>query len=340
MTRLLPKIVLGAIVVGSLAIAPPVKGLDLDQQLDIPPYNSNQGPARNVADRWLRLAADQAAAEQYESALASWAEAAEIYEALGETESLGRVYDQMGVTLARLGRYDPAEQLLRRRVAIARDNRQPAGEVYGLNNLGTLFLQRGDISVAKAFFSRALETAESIPHTGGIGLSLSNLGLVATLEGNLAEAEKYYESAIAYRLTAGDLPGRANAFNGLARVYHRSGRLTNAIGAYRVALNAGERLGDRRIQLESLDGLRAVHTDRQEWPVVARLLDRRAALTLSSADPTAQTVLTLTYFGDYYEAIGDSAAALGAYRQALNLAQDLEISLQVQQLTNRLINLN
>lgn len=337
---MLPRLLLGTLIAMALAIVPPASGRDLNQQLNIEPYNATRGPARNVADRWLQLAEDQLAANQYESALASFSAAAEIYDALGEYESLGRIYDNMGVTLARLGRYEVAEQLLRRRIGIARDNRRPAGEVYGLNNLGTLFLQRGEAEAAKAAFSQALAIAEAIPHDGGIGLSLSNLGLIASLEGNLVDAQKYLEAATGYRLIAGDLLGEANASNSLGDVYRRLGRDGNAIGAYRVALNTAIELGDRGVQLRALDGLREIYRDRQDWPAVAALLDRRAALTLSSTEPTAQTVLTLTYLGDYYQAIGETTTARAIYQQALDLAQELDAQPQMQQLTNRLIRFN
>lgn len=329
----------GAVIALSLlAAGGAASGSSLDQQLDIQPYNATQGPARNVADRWLQLAAEQLQADDYSAALASWAKAAEIYEAIGDYEALGRTYDNMGITLARLGRYNQAEQLLRRRIAIARDNRQLASEVYGLNNLGTLLLQRGHLNAAATAFTDALAIAEAISHDAGIGLSLSNLGLIASIQGNLSDALKYYEAATGYRYAAGDSLGEANSSNSLGDLYRRLGRDGDAIGAYRVALNNSISLNDTAAQLRAIDGLLSIYLEREEWRDVEILLDRRSALTLDG-QRSVQTVLTLTYLGDYYRALGEINLAKETYQQALTLARSLEARPQTQQLVNRLIEL-
>ena len=318
----------------------PLKAAELEQQLDIQPQNATQGAARDVADRWMQLGAESLAVEEYDRAIAAWSEAAKIYAALGDTASLGPAYDNIGVTYAKLGQYRPAEQALRRRIAVARDNRDRPGEVYGLNNLGNVLLQAGQIVVAKAAFTDALTIAESIQHDAGIGLSLSNLGLVATFENDLDTAVQYLESAAAYRYDAGDVLGEAHTYVTLGDVYRRLDRLSNAIGAYRLALGNAVEAGDHPIQLKAIDGLLAIYLQRQDWADVQAYLEQRSALTLAGP-ATVQTVITLKFLGDYYAALGDLEAARHAYGQALNLANILETARpQRQQLINRLLQLS
>ncbi|HEY9738405.1 MAG TPA: tetratricopeptide repeat protein, partial [Trichocoleus sp.] len=163
----------------------PALGADLEQQLNIRPYNATEGAARDVADQWMRLGQQQAAEGQGEDAIASWFRAADIYRALGDTEAEGQAYGYVGSTYVDLGQYPQAEALLRRRLAIARDNRNLLEVVTGLNSLGSLLLQNNQLTEAQALFTEGLQIAEATPFPSGIGLSLSNLGLVAALRNDV-----------------------------------------------------------------------------------------------------------------------------------------------------------
>lgn len=329
--------VLVASLVGGLGL--PGWAAELDQQLDIRPHNATEGQARDVADQWLRLGQQQAAEGQPEQAITAWQRAAEIYQALGDISAEGRVYDYLGPTYAELGRYIEAEAVIRRRLAIARDNQDLNDVVTNLNNLGNLLIRNNQIADAEAAFQEALKIATAIPSAGGIGQSLSNLGLVAALRNDLTIAADYYETAANYRFQARDLLGEANSSNSLGDVYRALDRKSDAIGAYRVAMLNGEALSNRPIQLHAIDGLLAIYLERQDWNDVRIYLDRRTALTLNGDQPDGQTVTTLTWLGDYYARTGDQRLATETYEHALALARSLEAWSQVAELTNRLIEL-
>jgi tetratricopeptide (TPR) repeat protein len=329
--------VLTAALVGSFA---PARAASLEQQLDIRPFNATAGQARDVADQWQLLAEQQARAGQSEQAITSWFRAAEIYGALGDVAAEGAVYDAIGIAYVEAGQYQQAEPLLRRRLAIARDNRDLLGVVYGLNNLGTLLIRNNQVTDAEAAFTEGLQIAEAIPSPTGIGLSLSNLGLIAALRNDLGTAVEYFEAAANYRILTGDRLGEANSSNGLGDVYRALGRDRNAIGAYRVALRIGNEAANRPIQLRALDGLLAVYLRQRDWTNFRTYLDQRTALTLDgSRRLDAQAVTTLIWQGEYYEGTGATAAAQETYSRALALARTIESRPQAIELTNRLIRL-
>ncbi|MBD2259089.1 tetratricopeptide repeat protein [Pseudanabaena sp. FACHB-2040] len=317
----------------------PARGAELEQQLDIRPFNATGGQARDVADQWNQLGQQQAAAGQPSQATASWFRAAEIYGALGDTVAEGKIYDAIGLSYIELGRYREAEPLLRRRIAIARDNRDLLGVVYGLNNLGTLLIRDNQVAAAETFFTEGLQIAEAIPSPTGIGLSLSNLGLIAALRSDLASATQYLEAAANYRILTGDTLGEANSSNGLGDVYRALDRDRNAIGAYRVALRLGSESNNRPIQIRALDGLLAVYLKQGDWANFRTHLDQRTALTADRQRPDEQTVTNLTWLGEYYERTGAVAAAQETYSRALALARSLDMQTQAVGLTNRLIQL-
>ena len=311
----------------------------LEEQLDIQPHNATEGPARDVADRWMQLGDQQLEAGAYGPAIGSWQEAASIHRELGDTQGLGQAYSAIGSTYANLGQYEEAEQAIRLRIATARDAEDLIGASYGLNNLGTLYLNRGRLVPAGEIYAEALQLAQMADENRATGLSLSNLGLVALQQEDLDTAAKLLEAATNYRYLAGDYLGEANSSNTLGDVYVALGRDNNAVGAYRVALRAGTEAGNRSLQLRALDGLLRIYFDREEWQTFLDYLQRRSQLTLDEPQPDVHSAVTLRWLGDYYVAQGNVAAAEQAYTGGLGLARTFENIPLEAELTNRILEL-
>lgn len=311
----------------------------LEEQLDIQPYNAAEGPSRDVADEWMQLGNRQRVEGNYEQAIASWQEAAGIYQALGDAQGQARAYSAISSTYAELGQYSQAERSVRRRIAIARDNDDLIGASYGLNNLGTLYLNRARLDSAEELYAEALKLAQLAEDYATLGLSLSNLGLVALQREDFETAVDLLEAATNYRYLAGDYLGEANSSNTLGDVYVALGRDNNAIGAYRVALRAGAEAEDRALQLRALDGLLGIYFERQAWQIFAEYLDLRSDLTLEAAEPDLQSAVTLRWLGDYYYNQGDISTAEQAYARGLGLARALDNTALEAELTNRILGL-
>jgi tetratricopeptide (TPR) repeat protein len=322
-----------------LVALPSVEAADLDEQLDIRPNNATSGASRDVADQWMQVGNEFAAAGEYEQAIQAWQEAAEIYQVLGDQVAEGLAYGRLGAIYGSLGRYPEAERALIIRIGLAADNGNIPGQVIGLNNLGTLYLNQSRLDVAEERFGEALELAQSIDHEQGLGLSLSNLGLVAVQRDDLETAAKLFEAATNYRFLAGDYLGEAHSSNNLGDVYVALGRDSNAIGAYRVALRAGKEAGDKDLQLRALDGLMGIYFERGDLATVEDYLGQRIALTLNNAEPDLQTAVTFRWMGDYYLAQGDPEEAADAYTRGLAIARSFENKALEAELTNRLISL-
>jgi tetratricopeptide (TPR) repeat protein len=104
---------------------------DLQQQLDIPLNNGSQSPEREQADFLMRLGGQAQRQGNYDKAIANWLQALEIYQQIGDFEGEGLTYDFIGVTYAKMGRYQKAEDALRRRVGVARTRQDFQGQIYG-----------------------------------------------------------------------------------------------------------------------------------------------------------------------------------------------------------------
>lgn len=329
-------LLLAATVIALVGSAAPGYGSNLNQQLDIRPYNATQGQSRDVADRWLQLGNQQAAEGQLAQATQSWTEAAAIYAALGDTQAQAQVYSSLGNAFVALRQYPQAERAFQLRVGTARTNNDTLGVVVGLNNLGSLHLTQGQLNEAQTRFEEALAVAQETDDPRALGLSLSNLGLVATQRGDLQRAVQLLEPAANYRLLAGDIVGEAHTSNNLGDVYVALGRESNAIGAYRVGLRLGTEAEDVAVQIRAIDGLMGIYFER-DLATTKTLLDRRVALTLDTPTPDRQTALTLRWLGDYYYARGERNSAQEAYLRGLAVTRSLDLKSLEAEFTNRLL---
>jgi tetratricopeptide (TPR) repeat protein len=310
---------------------------NLEEQLDIRPNNATRGQSRDVADGWIQLGNEQSAEGNLAQAADSWAEAAEIYRLLGDTQSAGRAYGSMGAAFATLGRYPEAERSFVLRIGTARDNNDLLGQVYGLNNLGNLYVNQGRLLAGQAHFEEALQLARTSGDSRAIGLSLSNLGQVATQRGDLDVAVRLLEAAANYRLLASDYVGEAHSSNSLGDVYVALGRESNAIGAYRVGLRAGVEAENSALQIRALDGLLGIYLGRGDLVRVREYLDQRSALTLGTSPADLQTALTYRWLGDFYLQTNAQELAERAFSQGLQISRNLQQKSLEAEFINRLL---
>ncbi|HEY9635715.1 MAG TPA: tetratricopeptide repeat protein [Coleofasciculaceae cyanobacterium] len=294
----------------------------LDQQLDIPLNNGTQGDARNQADLLLRLGGQAQRAGFLEKAITNWLQALEIYQELGDFQGLSLTYDYLGVTYAKLGRYQQAEDALRRRLGVARTQEDFQGQIYGLNNLGTLLLQAGRLDAAQATFTEALTIARSVKNQEGEGLTLSNLGLVAATSGNYFEAIKRYQTALNLRSKSGDPLGEANTRNNLGDAQRNANLHRDAVIAYRAALLSAENSRDVRNQFRALRGLVQSYSALGEYPLAFYALNQHTDLSQKEKN-RAEELLSLRLSAQLFQATGNLVNARDFYEQAIALAGTL-----------------
>ena len=313
----------------------------LEQQLDIRPFNGTSQEAtkqyRDAADQLVWLGEQQAAQGDYQQAVGFWNQALELYRAIDDRAAMGLTYDHLGRAYGQLGQYRVAEDALRTRLAIARDSQDFTGQIYGLNNVGGVLLQKPDLRGAQASFEQALAIAQNIQDPDGIGLSLSNLGLVAAAQGNYDQALRLYEQALDPRHRGRDWVGAANTHNNLGDAAYLTGNYFRAATAYRAAWNIGREYNDRAVQLRALDGLIATYQAYQPQGV-PEFLAARAELTEDGID-LAQTLETLRLVAEFYEYQGDLSSARQLYQRGLAIAEQLDNRPMIAELQYRILSL-
>lgn len=300
-------------------ISPDLRGASLEEQLDIPLNNGIRGPNREQADFLLRVGAQAQQRGFYEKAIANWLQALDLYQQIGDLEGEGLTQEYLGVAYGKLGRYIKAEDAFRRRVGIARTRRDFQGQIYGLNNLGTVLLESGNPDAAQKTFEEALTIARSVGNQRGEGLSLSNLGLAAAAKGNYYEAIKRYETALGFRSLVGNPLGEANTRNNLGDVNRVVKRYRDALIAYQGGLRASRESGDISNQFRALRGLVQSYKDLGQYPVALKILEQHKTLAQQQSNLREQ-LLSLRFAAELNKATGNLADARAFYQEAIALA--------------------
>jgi tetratricopeptide (TPR) repeat protein len=312
------------LLLGSSAPQIPYPATDrLNQQIDnIRINNGTQGEQRDQADRLVRLGGKQQQQGNLEKAISYWWQALEIYHQIGDLEAVGRTYDFIGLAYGELRRYPEAEDALRRRLAVARSNKDLQGQIFGLNNLGTILLEWQNFPEARNTFAEALAISRSVRNFALEGASLSNLGLVAVAEKDYDRAIKLYEAAATLRRRGNDPLGEANTLNNLGDAYLAIHRYSDSIGAYGAGLLIARERRAPKIQFRAIDGLLRAYGSVGRNDRRLQLLQERLAIARETEN-LHQQLKSLQLLAQFYQQQGNYAEAARAYHQAIAIAHIL-----------------
>ncbi len=150
-----------------------------------------------------------------------------------------------GVCLARLGRYDEAEEHHRREERLAHETGEPRGEVEAQANLGAMNYFRGEYEAAEGQYLRAAEQAEQLGLATEHAQICNNVGFVLFRRGRLAEAQRFFLRAIEAHRSYGGLISLIGPYNGLGNVLVEQRQYEGARTYYRRALALAQEIGDR-----------------------------------------------------------------------------------------------
>lgn len=227
-------------------------------------------------------------------ALADAGDFAELVTYLG-----GRTQDELehspmlallsGIGHSRLGRLDVGQQWAMVALSRARVLGDRTLEIRGLNVCGAIALERGGISEATSFFTRAQEEAMQDNDMATLARCANNLGIIANMQGDYGRAVGAYTRAIAAYQKARNDRGIAESQHNLAITYREQGRLDDAVRAADTAMREAERLGDRRLKAQALAGRAEIQVARGEPEVAIREAQRAVVIHRDLKDAVRET---------------------------------------------------
>jgi tetratricopeptide (TPR) repeat protein len=115
--------------------------------------------------------------------------------------------------------------------------------IVTLGNIGGMYLKGNELTKARYYFRRALDSSESIGSRQGIALNLNNLGRVCEEQGKWKEAMDYYKKCIALNESINSRERLANNWCNMGSVYQQINEPAKAIACFQKSLDLSRELG-------------------------------------------------------------------------------------------------
>ena len=158
----------------------------------------------------------------------------------------------------RSGRYDEAERLVRRRLALAAQDSED--QARACTNLGLVLLYQKKLDSAELEFTRSVEISERIADQLSLARGLANLALVPEARAKYDRAEALYRRAMAIAQRIGADKIFAGTLANLGDIAVARSRPDDARPLWTRAIEIFDRLGHRTHSAEFTAKLRALDT--------------------------------------------------------------------------------
>lgn len=158
--------------------------------------------------------------------------------------------EEMAYALYRLGAIDRtqcriAAALRHLRQAIRHAPRDTRLEGQILNVTGTVYMDKGELALARGLFRRAQKTAKRAHDTKLQSAVLTNLGLVERKLSHFQRALRYHTSALRLSTASRNREAMARDYGNIGTVYLRLGKYADALDVYGHAVRLARILGSR-----------------------------------------------------------------------------------------------
>jgi tetratricopeptide (TPR) repeat protein len=257
---------------------------------------------------------------RFEQAAGEFDQALESFREVGDLTGEARALSNLGLTLRKLGRHEPAQDALRQSIArwqqVEKGPEQQHGLARSLNNLGMTLRDSGDYDEARDLFEQALELRQEIEDADGVSRTLNNLGQLASAQENPEAAIDLHSQALEIRRGLGDRHGVARTSGTLAVALAQLGRLDEARALLEQAASIRGSLGDRYGEAETALALSRVELEQGEH----RAALERAAFATYLAEELGVPRLAaqaLVVQGETHAELDEPGAATAAWTAAL-----------------------
>ena len=249
---------------------------------------------RMMAADTLRLIGDmRGSLSQLEPAIATYQQALEMLEGLGEHYKTGAVMNNMAINFENEGKLDRAEQLYRQ----AKVNFEEAGDkgdtATALGNIADLLFLRGKLTAAETMYEQARAIENSLDRSDPTYL-LSRSSDLALVQGRVQDAHRFAQQAVdAGRQDQGAYGYWTAAMLSLGEALKAEGNLEGARQQYMQALEIRQKLNSPGLIQESQAELADLDLDENRADAAEHLLGPVIdEFEKEKADPAAASAYT------------------------------------------------
>jgi tetratricopeptide (TPR) repeat protein len=189
-----------------------------------------------------------------------------------------------------------------------------------LNNIGSVYLDKGQYQDALTYFQQSVQLRENSKVPGDIVDAVHNLGFAATGMGQYDQAITYYLRALDLRRSMDDPRGAAIESYSLGVLFGYQGRLGAGVNSQQDALKAFRSIKDKTLWMAKvLDGLAEALILAGRGDEAKTYVDEALSLSRDLKND-GMVAETLGVQGDMFFYAGDFKSAHSSYAQSLQAA--------------------
>jgi tetratricopeptide (TPR) repeat protein/predicted amidohydrolase len=197
-----------------------------------------------------------------------------------------------------------------------------------LNNLGLIYISKGDIEQAIEYYSDSLIVAEEVDDKHQVATLQNNLGNAYSHAGDLNRALEYFQLCLETRKELGKKHGLAISLNNIGAVYQMKGSLQEALLYYQQSLGLAEEVGIPNLVALSTNNIGSILSVRGDLSEALDHFEQSLSVSRNSENKE-QIALALMNIGDVYQKKGNHRQAKEAYSQSQEIYQELENDLYI-----------
>lgn len=176
----------------------------------------------------------------FESALQELIKSTDYFESIGDDVGAAKGYSNMSSAHAQLNNYPEAIRYSRKSLDIFKENDLDQFVILTMPNLATQLVANGDTTEAIAVFEEVEKLAIEQNSLRSLGIVYNNLGDLYLSRGELMEAKNYIEKSINSKKTLGLQKGLDNNYHNLGYIFAEQGNHQKAIILFNQALNLAD----------------------------------------------------------------------------------------------------
>jgi tetratricopeptide (TPR) repeat protein len=174
-------------------------------------------------EHWLVVRAETAAYHlnkgELDTALAMYLEIDQMRKEAGETDSTDHTLLMLGVVYRRKREYERAGMYLKQLLTRAEERQNQNAAATAAHHLGWLYLEQGNLLLARRLCGKALMLYERIGDTRGLSDAYEQLGCIALAEKQGAEALLHVQRALSIRRQLRNQQGTASCLRRMAMAH-------------------------------------------------------------------------------------------------------------------------
>ena len=246
----------------------------------------------------------------------------ELFEQLGDTNEIARVYYYMGTNYFRQGDFEKAAEYYDKALEIAQELNYADIIAQVNSGLGVLADAQGELDKAVAYYQQGIPRFEETDDAPGLADVYHNLGITYAKRNDWEDAGECYEKCLELAADYGCLPLLAAVYLNKAEFYFKLHDTLMAKTYCGKALEMFEGMKDKRGIVHTYKLFGAILRKTKDWEEAARFF--RVALRICQETADVQTQAEIHHeFGIMYQEMNDSVKALEHLRQSQQLYERL-----------------